>query len=72
MYRYAMIDSTGKCYEIRDTTNSRRDPYYVPIGDSNLYLSKYYWPILEFSDYDTDFNGEWYLDAAHTIKEVIT
>lgn len=70
-YHYAVIDAAGKCCGIRNTAIYICDPYYVPIEDgSTKYLSKYYWPILAFADYHEDFNGEWYLDASHTIKEV--
>ena len=70
-YHYAIIDDIGKCYGIRNTPVHICDPHYIPIYDNfNKYLSKYYWPILPFTDCHDDFSGEWYLDASHTIKEV--
>lgn len=71
-YHYAIIDKVGQCYAIYNTTNHVCDPYHIPIENDNSmkYLSKYYWPVLDFADCDTDFTGAWYLDAKHTIKEV--
>lgn len=71
-YHYAIIDKVGLCYAIYDTTNCECDPYHIPIDGEDMfkYLSKYYWPVLEFADCNADFQGQWYLDAKHTIKEV--
>lgn len=68
-YNYAIIDNAGKCYSVRNTVNYVCSPYYVPINQlSTVYLSKYYWPVSDIVDFHNDFNGEWYLDASHTIK----
>ena len=43
MYKYAVINDLGKCYEVYATTNCTCDKYHVPISDKNInYLSKYY------------------------------
>ena len=71
MYKYAVINDLGKCYEVYATTNCTCDKYHVPISDKNInYLSKYYYPIPQYVDGDFDFTGDWYLDIEHTIKEV--
>lgn len=55
-YHYALIDETGYCYEIRDTTdNYDGRAGYVAIPEySDDYLEKYY------------INGAWYWDAEAT------
>lgn len=69
-YAYAIIDlNTGMCFQVNDTTNYslRRD--YIPIPEYNGdYGLKYYYPIPESVSSEDDFKGEWYVDAAHTIK----
>lgn len=68
---YAVIDDAGKCYEVRHSIIPVCDPHYVVISNYSIeYLSKYYWPVLKFVDCDTDFSGDWYLDASHSVKEV--
>ena len=56
-YHYALIDETGYCYEVRDTTdNCDGLEGYIPIPSyDNSYLEKYY------------INGAWYVDAEGTI-----
>lgn len=70
-YNYAVVDDSGKCYDLRTSTFCICDKRHVPIKTiTRQYLSKYYWPLPEFVDTDADFTGEWYLDALHTIKGV--
>ena len=56
-YHFALIDETGYCYEVRDTTTDYSDiEGYVAIPSYNEdYLEKYY------------LNGTWYEDAEGTI-----
>ena len=56
-YHYALIDETGYCYEVIDTTynyDGQAGYIAIPTSDEN-YLEKYY------------LNGAWYEDAAGTI-----
>lgn len=70
-YCYALIDNSGKCYEVRRMIMRVLRPCYVPIDNVSIdYLSKYYWPIPNFVDCKENFCGQWYLDAGHTIKGV--
>lgn len=72
-YRYAVINDVGRCYEVQRSTNYVCDKHYVPIGDLipvYKYLSKYYHPIPNIVDRDSDFLGKWYADVSHTIEEV--
>lgn len=70
-YNYAIVNDSGRCYELRASTFCICNRLYVPIdGVDYNYLSKYYWPLPEFVDTDEDFSGDWYSDAAHTVKEV--
>lgn len=71
MYKYAVVDDIGKCYGIYMTTNRMCDQHHIPIEDNNInYLSKYYYPIPKYICGESDFDGGWYLDVEHTIKEV--
>ena len=56
-YKYAIVDETGYCYEVCDTTtNCDGMEGYVRIPEYNEdYLEKYY------------INGAWYEDAEATI-----
>lgn len=67
-YKYAILrESDGLCIGTQDTTNYilRRD--YVPIADDTLnYGLKYYYPMPDTVTSFDDFQGLWYLDAAHT------
>lgn len=66
-YKYARIMANGMCRGITDTTNYILDPLYVPIEDETInYVLKYYHPIPETVTSFDDFQGLWYLDAAHT------
>ena len=69
-YAYAIIDlTTGECIQVADTTNYCLDRQYVPIDPyDEEYLFKYYYPIPESVSSEDDFQGEWYVDAAHTTK----
>ena len=69
-YAYALINlTTGKCFQVDDSTNYFIDRQYIPIPTYNEnYLWKYYYPIPESVSSFDDFQGEWYVDAAHTIK----
>ena len=70
-YNYAIVDETGKCYDLHNCTFCICDKFHVPVDYIDVqYLSGYYWPLPEFVDDDTDFTGEWYSDPAHTIKGV--
>lgn len=57
-YHYALIDETGLCYEVCDTTrNYDGVEGYIAIPTANdEYLLKYY----------NVANGKWYYDAAFT------
>lgn len=69
MYRYAVINDAGKCYEIYNTNNYTCDEHHVPVDDINIdYLGKYYHPIAKYVDGEFDFIGNWYLDFEHEIK----
>ena len=59
-YHYALIDETGFCYEVRDTTvNYDGQAGYVAIPVySTDYMLKYY----------NVADGKWYEDAAFTIE----
>lgn len=66
-YKYAQITANGMCIGVQDTTNYILDPLYVPIADDTInYALKYYYPIPETVTSFDDFQGLWYLDAAHT------
>ena len=56
-YHYAIVDETGYCYEVCDTTvNNDGIEGYVPIPSyDDSYLEKYY------------IDGAWYEDAEATI-----
>lgn len=56
-YHYAIIDETGWCYEVCDTTvDHSDDANYIAIPSyDDSYLEKYY------------LNGAWYVDAEGTI-----
>ena len=57
-YHYALIDETGWCYEVRDTTlNCDGMEGYIPIPSyDDSYMDKYY----------NVANGKWYYDAGFT------
>ena len=64
-YAYAVIRETdGRCRNVKDTTSYIENRLYIPLDvyDEEL-LGKYYYPIPTAYG---DFNGQWYLDAAHT------
>lgn len=66
-YKYAYINANGLCIGTRDTTNLYLDPRFVPIEDDSVdFLLKYYWPIPETVTSFADWQGLFYLDAAHT------
>jgi len=66
-YKYARINASGLCVGTRDTSSMYLDVYNVPIEDDSIdYLLKYYWPIPEVVTSHDDWQGLWYLDAAHT------
>lgn len=67
-YKYARIQLTnGMCRGIMDTSDYTLSPDLIPIEDETInYLFKYYWPIPETVTSFDDFQGLWYLDAAHT------
>ena len=68
MYKYAVVDDVGKCYEVCITTNCTCDQYHVPVQDTSLkYLSKYYYPIPQYVDGELDFIGNWYTDFDHDV-----
>ena len=70
-YMYAVINDSGKCYEVCRRTDCVCDKHFVPIGQvSAKYLSKYYYPMPSVVDNDSDFVGKWYKDFNHTIEEV--
>lgn len=71
MYKYAVINDIGKCYEVHMTTNYVCDQYHIPVPDIDIdYLSKYYYPVPKYVCGNSDFAGDWYVDVEHTIKEV--
>lgn len=57
-YKYAIIDETGYCYEVIDSTVNcdGREGYVAIPTDSDEYLEKYYYVA----------NGKWYHDAEFT------
>lgn len=66
-YKYAYINENGLCLGLEDTSNLYLSPRYVPIEDDSIdYLLKYYWPIPTTVTSHDDWQGLWYLDAAHT------
>lgn len=66
-YKYAYINADGLCIGKQDTSNLYLDPSFVPIEDDSIdYLLKYYWPIPETVTSFADWQGLFYLDAAHT------
>lgn len=67
-YAYAVINlTTGECFQVDDSTNYILDRQHVPIPTANgNYLFKYYYPIPESVSSFDDFQGQWYVDAAHT------
>lgn len=67
-YAYAIINlTTGKCFQVDDSTNYVVDDQYVPIPEYNgNYLFKYYYPIPSGVTSHADFTGQWYVDASHT------
>ena len=66
-YKYATIRENGMCDGTQDTTNYILNRLYVPIEDATInYPLKYYYPIPETVTSFDDFQGLWYLDAAHT------
>lgn len=66
-YKYACINTSGFCIGVQDTSDYILNPRYVPIEDDSIeYDFKYYWPIPETVTCFADFQGLFYLDAAHT------
>lgn len=66
-FKYAIIRENGMCTGISDESNYILNPLYVPIEDETInYLLKYYYPIPTEVRSFSDFNGLFYLDAAHT------
>lgn len=67
-YKYARIRlSDGICRAVTDTSEYILSPEYVPIEDDTInYALKYYYPIPESVTSFADFQGLFYLDAAHT------
>ena len=66
-YKYALIRANGLCTGVQDTSDYVLDPLYVPIEDDSInYLLKYYHPIPAEVNSFADFQGLFYLDAAHT------
>lgn len=68
-YKYALLrlDRGGICGGTQDTSDYILRPDYVPIEDDSInYLLKYYYPIPETVTSFADFQGLFYLDAAHT------
>jgi len=50
-----------------DTSNYILDPLHVPVTDDSVnFALKYYYPIPEEVTSFADFQGLFYLDAAHT------
>ena len=68
-YAYAVINlTTGRCFQVKDTTSYCLDRQYIPIPEYNEeYAMKYYYPIPESVSSEDDFQGSWYYDAEHTI-----
>lgn len=68
-YMYAVVNDIGKCYQVYRSTNCSCDKYHVPVNSiSPKYLSKYYYPMPNVVDNDSDFVGKWYYDIDHTIE----
>ena len=66
-YKYAFINEDGLCLGVQDTSNYILNRTHVPIEDDTIdYGLKYYWPIPETVTSFDDWQGLWYLDAAHT------
>lgn len=67
-YKYAKIrESDGMCIGSADTTEYIVDRIHVPVPNLNVsYVLKYYWPIPDVVTSHDDWQGLWYLDAAHT------
>ena len=67
-YHYANVsESDGLCLGTLDTSDYILDRTYVPVDDAyGDWLLKYYWPLPETVTSFDDFQGLWYLDAAHT------
>lgn len=66
-YKYAIVRSNGLCTGIQDTSNYILDPLFIPIEDNTVnFALKYYYPIPETVTSFADFQGLFYLDAAHT------
>ena len=69
-FAYAVISdlTNGKCLQELDSTDYILDPRYIPVDEIvGKYLLKYYWPLPSspVTSFD-DFQGKWYIDAAHT------
>ena len=67
-YKYACIRlPSGLCTMIQDTSDYILRPDYIPIEDETInYALKYYYPIPAEVNSFADFQGLFYLDAAHT------
>ena len=69
-YQYAILRaSDGLCRGIEDTSTYVLDPTYVPILDDSInWAFKYYYPMPDVDSLTSfaDFQGLFYLDAAHT------
>lgn len=66
-YKYATINANGLCLGVQDTSDYILDTRFVPIEDDSInYPLKYYWPIPETVTSFADWQGLFYLDAAHT------
>lgn len=66
-YKYAYINNNGLCVGLRDQSDICLNVNHVPIEDDTIdYLLKYYYPIPETVTSHDDWQGLWYLDAAHT------
>lgn len=66
-YKYAYIEDDGMCTGLADSSSIYLTKHYVPINDDSIdYLLKYYWPIPEVVTSFADWQGLFYLDAAHT------
>lgn len=68
-YKYATLNLAlgGICLGIQDTTDYILRPDYIPIEDDTInYALKYYHPIPTEVNSFADFQGLFYLDAAHT------
>lgn len=67
-YKYATIRiNNGMCDGVMDTSDYILQPTHVPVDDIDVdYFMKYYYPIPETVTSFADFQGLFYLDAAHT------